>query len=341
MSYALTVLRILACAFGVILIYAALFLYEDEQNQIQSTLEDWWITIDEHSRKAVSTHELFTRKVATLASTVFDKLFGTSLISPKFLGASASYPIASFLFVQATYFVFYADDLQISVPPSTYLVTFAFVVFFVVLGSFHIRINTPSGLKTWYLIVFMCDFGLITVIMIASGFSQHFIARMIGYVMLGLMIGIASDALFILLTRRILRWTLSASFVRSIGVIIGNTIFAFVLIVFPFLLSRWLPPWQSGYSSNMFMDILSAALIVDSFSNLPIAFSGGVFVLLALGMLLHKTFWPILNRPIYALQSLGIARRSKLLGTIGLILIGSSIGVVPSWVKEVVDKLLR
>src|SRR5688572_25419920 len=167
-------LRILVCAIGAILIYAALFLYEDEESRLQSALEDWWVRIDERSHKALSKHTLFMHNIARLASSGFDKVFGKSLISPKFICASASYSIASFLMVQATYFLLYANQLQLSVPLSTYLITYAFSVFFIGLGSLHIWIDTPIAMKTWYLMVFICDFVMLGLVMVTSSYDRMF-----------------------------------------------------------------------------------------------------------------------------------------------------------------------
>ena len=75
------------------------------------------------------------------------------------------------------------------------------------------------------------------------------------------------------------------------------------------------------------------------FFNLLIAFVSIAFIALAMVMLIHKMLWPLLERPVYALQRFGVARRSKLLATIGIILVGVAIDVFPTWLKDVIDKL--
>ena len=72
-------LRILAVISGIILIYAAFFLYEDEQGKIQNFLEDLWIRIDDRRNTALSKHATFMQVVAKYISTIFDRVFGDRL----------------------------------------------------------------------------------------------------------------------------------------------------------------------------------------------------------------------------------------------------------------------
>jgi hypothetical protein len=65
-------LRVLAGVAGAMAIYAALFLYEDEQGKIENKLEEWWVRLDDGRNAAVSRHTAFMREVARLAGHGFD-----------------------------------------------------------------------------------------------------------------------------------------------------------------------------------------------------------------------------------------------------------------------------
>ena len=53
----------------------------------------------------------------------------------------------------------------------------------------------------------------------------------------------------------------------------------------------------------------------------------------------HRLVWPLLERPVYSLQRLGIARRNKLLGTCGIALIGMATNL-PSWLRSLIAQLI-
>ena len=71
--------------------------------------------------------------------------------------------------------------------------------------------------------------------------------------------------------------------------------------------------------------------------NFSLVLSGLLFLVLALTMLLHRLFWPAIDRPLYKLQALGIAKRPRVFAALGLTLIG--VGWKAEWLKGIVDKL--
>ena len=64
-----------------------------------------------------------------------------------------------------------------------------------------------------------------------------------------------------------------------------------------------------------------------------------VFVVLAAVMLAHRLLWPLLDRPLYALQGIGIARRRWLFGAVGLTLLGWGGWRLPDALKEIVKSV--
>src|SRR5688500_723937 len=81
---------------GSVFLYAALFLYEDEQGKVQNKLEDLWIKIDVRHHVALSKHTVFMRVVADYTARTLSKLFGEKFFSLRFLGVSICFSLASY-----------------------------------------------------------------------------------------------------------------------------------------------------------------------------------------------------------------------------------------------------
>ena len=64
-----------------------------------------------------------------------------------------------------------------------------------------------------------------------------------------------------------------------------------------------------------------------------------LFVIVALVMLLHKVLWPLLEKPLYALQRTGIVGRRKLLVTIGFMFLSSASGLSFEHLKKILEQL--
>jgi hypothetical protein len=73
--------RAASLASGLLLLYGALFLYEDEEGKLQNTIENWWIRLDDLRRRVVSRHNAFLSVVAEVATKFFDRLLGPQLLS--------------------------------------------------------------------------------------------------------------------------------------------------------------------------------------------------------------------------------------------------------------------
>ena len=89
-------LRVIAAVAGALSLYAALFLYEDDQGRIENRLEEWWVRLDDQRNAAVSRHTAFMREVARLAGRGFDRLFGHRLFSLQAFGASSALSMSTF-----------------------------------------------------------------------------------------------------------------------------------------------------------------------------------------------------------------------------------------------------
>jgi hypothetical protein len=71
-------------------------------------------------------------------------------------------------------------------------------------------------------------------------------------------------------------------------------------------------------------------------SNMIDGVVASVFVVLAAVMLTHRLLWPLIDRLLYALQGIGIARRRWLFGAVGVTLLGWGGWRLPDALKELV-----
>ena len=182
--------------------------------------------------------------------------------------------------------------------------------------------------------------------------NRTFIGLMLAAFLVGICIGIISDFLFIAITRRMLRWASEIkSFFRILTIVFVNCLLALILVAGPVVFgfdiaSKIFGPhaYRGPFPATILSWVsvaegLQQAGYVASLSNIVTAFSSLAFVVLAFAALIHKPLWPFLARLAYALQRLGIARHSKLLGSLGLTLLGLGLGFVPNWVKALIEGL--
>jgi hypothetical protein len=331
-------LRFFAMVSSFLFIYIAVFLYEDEQGKVQSILEDWWIKIEDVKRGALSRHTIFMSGVAQIADSVLNRIFGKKLFSLQSLSVSACLSIAS-LGLAEIYLELRADDK---------------------VNQLHVR---------WFALWFLCFLlvslipflrprlsALILLVAILSGYLYYELAyefnpeseflpdqttHYVSYC-LGMIIGVVSDVLFIAVTRKLLRRMYKLdNLLNIVGLLLVNCFLAYVLVGGMWHLANVFTRaiLTSGLDHMWYyyaQDTLSFAAL---FNVITVAVAS-IFIFLILLMLLHRIFWPLLNRPIYALAGLGIVRRRKLFGAIGLLLLGLSIGYTPSSLKEIIEKLI-
>lgn len=306
------VVRIGAGLAGLLLLYAGTFLYEDEQGKIQNKLEEWWVRLRDKENPAISRHAAFMREVARLATQGFNRLLGDKIFSFRALCVSACYSLVSIILFGAVVFGLKSVRDWIGVLDLTILVLGAAIL--LAIGSlpalvrkrrFAITIILGTVLETFLLVLDWVGSGSAAIFLV-------FVALAGGLYLTGVFLtvcvcfGFVSDVLFIAVTRWLLRWCGDMTRPERIGALIcTNCALAVGLVKGPARLLPALDPWIYMVNS---IDILVSI----------------TFIMLALALLIHRLLWPVTERAIYALQGLGIARRRKLFGTIGIALVGSA-----------------
>ncbi len=320
-------LRILSGLAGLLAIYAAAFLYEDEQGKLQNRLEQWWIAISDKQKTAASRYAIFMQEVARVANELFDKLFGPKLFSWHALKVSAVFSIGSYLLFM-TFDTMRTEGLSRSTIKSL-LVQPLFAAGLFWYGSHQLKMR-----KFFRFLIHL--FVALLVFTIFFGFF-------INYGNAGLAAIAASflcDFAFIAMTRQTLRWCSQMERVLPVMlVILLNCFIAVVFLVGPTAL------YYADTSSTL-MNPRPEQLQRENWSVAAAAFAGmntvdglasSVFVLLALVAIAHRILWPVLARALYALQGIGIARRRTTMGAVGIILLTHAGLNLPEQIKKIVE----
>jgi hypothetical protein len=58
---------------GLLLIWCAAFLYEDDEKKLQNHIEEWWIRVDDYKNQALSVQTAFAKAVTEVTNLGFDR----------------------------------------------------------------------------------------------------------------------------------------------------------------------------------------------------------------------------------------------------------------------------
>lgn len=328
---------------GVLLIYASLS-YETEDGKIQNLLELWWIKVDDLKKQALSWHLAFIKALASVVTSIFDRLFGGRIYSIESLGVSICYSDVCLAGLSLL-----VSKLSPNIPlgPPGIISMVAFGVIYgslpILLRKWKLKVWKITPIHVWFIalvvkqgwglwsILFYTLYlgvtrpdlrsGALAILVLASAFI---VAQSLFWLFVGLMR---------LTVRTISR---SDSPMKIVGWLSVNLV---PLLLFSLLtyLAFEMPDAFGHVGIGISLTILVVVFFGVIF-NVAFILSGVLFVCLALTMLLHRLFWPAIDRPLYRLQALGISKRPKVFATIGVILIGLAFGK-HEWVKSLIDKL--
>jgi hypothetical protein len=294
--------------------YIAFFLHEDEEGELQNRLETLWIRLDDLQGRALSKHTVFLKELLKLLNRGFDSLLGPKLFSLRSAIVTLCYSLASLSIFIA---FLSAAPFPIFGPPAfdtrTFLKLSSFFVFLVAMGTSSIAIMRTLPLRIWA----GCSLMILVELFLWArrpmgwdGSDQILVAvAVIG--------GIACDLSFIVINRAMIRF--AARFqttTQIIAMLACNLVIAFI-----YLAPLWLYPLPSGLSPR---DIANAIASTNLITAL-LAFSVVALMLVAL---VHRIFWPLLSRPIYAISRHQLVRKPALLLSVSVLLLTWA---VPAW----------
>jgi hypothetical protein len=305
-----TSLHLLVGLLGFSLLYAALFLHENEEGHLQNRLEKLWIAVDDLSKVALSKQTAFLQQVSAMANSALNRLFGKRLFSAAAVSASLCLSLGtaalSVIWVQR----FVGDKIGPQVD-----------FYLLVIGVISLLIGlTPTPFR--YL-GFIWVFGLAFLmlhhdrkIVSAEGWGE-FVMREAAPFAAVLAGGLLSDILFIALSRWCLRksselkngWQIAGLVTLNGGV--GLTLISPVILGI-------INPVMRDHAIARIGDSVYFCIFLIGTSNLVTGAIALLFVVLAFAALAHLAIWPILERPIYSLQRFGVARQPKLLAAVSV-----------------------
>lgn len=342
MSPVLTFLKLITVVIGVLLFYASLS-YETEDGKIQNLLEEWWIKVDDYKKQAISKHTAFIKALASLVTNIFDRVFGTRIYSVESLGVSICYSdvclglLSILLSKLSPATPFRGSDIASLITFGTIYGSLPILLRkirrkFIRAAAIYIwciALIIKGGWGTWTILFYIVYWwftrpelreGSTVILVIAFAFIG---SQILVWIFIGLMRSTVRTI------------SQSTSPMKIIGLLLVNLapIFFFAALVYiAWKMPDVLGDIAIGFSLSIFVFVLFGVVL-----NFSFILSGLLFVFLALTMLLHRLFWPAIDRPLYKLQALGIAKRPKVFAAVGLALIG--IGWKADWLKAIVDKL--
>lgn len=347
------VVRPIEAVVGLFLVLSAILLYPNEEGQIQSKFEDFWIRVDDYQKLALSKHASFMTSVANLESGLLDRLFGQRLVSVQLLCVSlflsAGVPgLLAFIwgvkFDHADRFSFGSRFLGVSI--SSFVVALAAVLLqknktwrrsayvaaalFLGFWAKYTYPNYPHHLH--HHVPSLVDSLLSTI-------AAEMV--MVVVVLLPMSAGVAFDTAFIIATRVLLRWAgKMTSSAKVSAIIVANCLLA-VLLESPLLIfARVYMQGKLPSVNSAWGNFLVFIGIFTSLGNVFDVCFALLFVFLAVMLLLHRCVWPLLNRSLFRVTYIGTNGRRAILLTTGVALLGASLfgGKFPDLLQKLIER---
>jgi hypothetical protein len=367
--YLIGLARVASLALAVGLLYIAAFLTEDEESGLQNKLEIWWIRIDDQRATSLSRRAAFLQAVALLASRGFDRVFGSRLFSLQAFAISCSFSIASlfaYLLMKQVIVLFdnpgWVPDVlwpvrPINPQPIVFPVYAGLSATFVGLallpGKIHQR-RLRQALYVGATLVSVTFAAPVTGVVAMepyytgsridwldpSSWSDQFgSAEVIAYAIgvFAIVLSFGADLLFIVFTRVVLRSAHTAQISRIVQLILSNMAIAVALLLIPQAIGDYI--WSHHDIFGDAVQYFAYILKIFAATNVLDALLASTFVGVCLLLLAHYLCWPVIQRPVYAMQKLGIVKRRALLATAALALFVFATGRTPELLEKVAEAL--
>ncbi len=318
---------------GVVLICASLFLYEDEEGKFQNKVEEWWIKLSDKQKASRSRVAAFMQGVARLTGMGFDRLFGKRLFSLRVVAVSIYLSVASLLL----FFILLTFRLVKNPGGATRHGAFQVFLLFVGLALVPALLKNKWVLSVWWAVI---PGALVSV----SGFMAFLFktrgagptVRGIGIAVIPFVASLLCDLAYIALTRYVLRRIGRVDHIPEIVIMtLGNVI----ALAIPLL-----GPIYVGMALFKYARHAGAFVLVSVMLNTIDILVGTAALFLAILLLLHRLFWPMIQRPLYAIYRYApLKKGKKTLLTIGVLLLALpmhfTVGVLRTILKTILEKL--
>jgi hypothetical protein len=329
---------------GFALIYAALFLTEDEEGRVQNRLELWLTALRHQQDVSVSYAVRLMRAVADIEKRGFDKVFGEKLLSVRSVLTSVCLSIMVVTISEAILDLAAANHtLDNTNRYYTVMIPLSALCLMVMLGM-----HAATSTRTHILLGAVTLMGIFT----ASAYfwdgrpgrglvpeiSTEDLTYMSAYLRI-LAASSACDLVFILFTRFVMNKISELDKPLNIIALIASNVAVGAFISGIYFRDLWIAITSPDILYNVrlntggYIDYLSETNALDGFICL-------LWVFMLAVILLHRLFWPSLWRLLYSLKRFKVIQNKKLLwATAMVLLVGPAKGV--SFVSWVVDKVSK
>lgn len=335
--------RAVAAILGGIAVYLASLTYEDEEERFQNKLEDWWLMLDEKRSVSLSWAVSSTRAIAELTGNWLDRLFGKRLLSPRSVVVSVILSGASLFLTASVLLAFPIASVQKI--PNTPTAFSAFALFFhlsafAMLPALSDSPNMPW--KPWlprslrfYWWVMIAWFSLQTApfllyVLSYSPKGQTTGVQLISMAAICLGASLLSDVAYIAFTRWTLRRISKTN--RIAGIVLG------IILQVTFLAVLLVWPIYAGLKLTPFSAVLGASIFFSCMLNSIDVFATFAALIVAVLMLVHRMAWPLIQRPLYAIQRTSHITRKGWLWSVGIALLTFSVTGFPGWMKALFER---
>lgn len=348
-------LRLLLTCLGLVLMYIALFLREDEEGHLQNQIEELWIRVDDRKYVAMAAHIRFLTKSMALFDQTLNFVFGKKLLSLKGFCLTSLYSILSLGIAISNdrrwYELYYnrfhilaiafriqhflqkiADVLNAHIPTPisqwihfsappvivTYQRSLMTNIFLLLFGVIFIAIAFGTIIEAeskWQELMIRLMTLAMPIGMIAILILPVFKTYMLFPQLLLIVVGLLCDVVFVVVNRFLVR---ASSKQTTAFYVIG------ILIINLMIAAAYALPiyWFDGFGGLLSIKTAMAFVAATNLTSCLFAFA----VVLWMGfMLLQRSFWPFISRPIYAIARHKVIQQRKLMLTLAIIMLAFGI----------------
>jgi hypothetical protein len=298
------------CILLSLILYVLLFLRENEERRLQSSLDELWIRVDDAGRTIGSFLSALLAEVAKLTNAGIDRVFGPALMSKQAVGVAVSYGLAS-MFITAM--------LMSNIPVKQMWIAAALLIF---VGSFPAISMSRDAVRKVFLIpvafcLFLIGMSLWLGFMLIRAPDQFELSGGLFAAIYVFFASIAAavvlDGVWLVLMRVTLKWFVRRQTpLRSIT-FLGINAAAFGVSLLPLVERDTL---GASLGSGGVGTWLALFLICLSSTRLFMAVTAFAFLWLMAIVLTHRIVWPVIDRLIYAAARHRLLHNKKMLASL-------------------------
>ncbi len=303
-----------------------LLLYDEEEQSIGRTLRRWSDDLRNRQTTVLGRHTAFVQGVAGLVTRRLDRLFGPALLSARAFSVSLLLSSVSVILGACLVALYSHIWIFLLAPPFLIL-----TLYFLAPNAF--RLERTGWELVWLLVWLVATNAMAEMIGIYASIGHWSVVAALsqavrdsGFLVALVAAAVLCDFVFVAATQAVL------SVCRKLGSAVG--VASLLTVSFATALSIVVLPlsWASqlGFftSHGVTLD-LAYLLWLTGMSNLvDLAVASSVFAL-GLILLVHRIWWPFVNRPFYVFATRAEFRRG-LLFVLGIALFTAGLGIAPS-----------